>query len=272
MRNRLVSQNRQPETQLRLASVSDGEAEVQEHDSSHGHARSRKTHYELTFIPSSPPPLYKPLSESSGIASPLSSDDIPPPLPSQPIPKKKDRRNLLHRGPIQAHLKHANSSPTLTKSGESQRSDSQSVSSEGSGRGHTPLRDALYDEINDLSPGKPQRKSLNSKVLAKLHQRKEHRKCSTPLEDPPFRRETQRSVSFMFCRSSSDRFKKYKVMNVDPSFSSTITRQALHRTPSLDRLDDRMERSVKMSAQSMDVEESSSDEEASVSPSPQGTV
>ena len=162
-------------------------------------------------------------------------------------------------------MKHANSSPSLTKNGESGKTDTQSISSEGSAGSETPPKSAIYEVISDRVSGK-MHKVPSPRLLKKLT----NRKCITPTEDAPFRRETKSFSSFVFRRSNSDRFKKNKMTAMDPAVSSTLTKQALHRTPSLDKLDDRMERSVRLSGP-VDGDDSSSDEEEAVlSPTEQG--
>ena len=97
-------QNRQPERLFKIASTPEGETGVQKKsDNDQGSSRKHPTHYELTFLEtgpaSPPPPLYKRTSESSGIASPMSSDDVPPPLPTQPIRRRRIGRCCSNEGP-----------------------------------------------------------------------------------------------------------------------------------------------------------------------------
>ena len=260
------------------SSVADSEAQKKldtEQDSATSTATTNRkprrhyTHYELTFLDSTEPPrLIKNPSESS-IASQMSSDDVPPPLPSQPIPKKKDRQQtLLKRGPIKNR---DSTSPPSQKSDEGIKSDTQSVSSECSVWSHTASKERVYDVISDKT--NRTKRSRSPSIFKRLthSDSKETDKSTGSVSSPesPFRRETKSFSSFMFRRSNSDRFKKNKIKPVVTGKAFTMARQAVHRTPSVDKLDDRMERSVRLSAEVED-ESSSDEEETSVSPTQQG--
>jgi len=70
------------------------------------------------------------------------------------------------------------------------------------------------------------------------------------------------SVSLMFRRATSDRF-KHKVSTMDPEVAETLSKEVFQRTPSLDRLNDRMDRSTRSSMHLMS--DSSSDDEGEAS-------
>lgn len=229
------------------------------------------THYELTFIDSEKPPvLLKCASEASCIGLPKSSDSVPPPLPSQPIPSKKGRHQLLKRGPIRAR---DSTSPPSQKSDEGNRSDAQSGSSETSARiRHTTSKNRIYDEINDM-PAEKAKKSRSPGFFSKLTRNDSKESVSTKgtgRPESPFRREAKSFSSIMLRRSNSDRFKN-KLSLVPTGNAFVAAKTAVHRTPSVDKLDDRMERSVRMSAPQAEGESSSDDEETALSPTQQGT-
>ena len=233
--------------------------------------RPHASHYEMTFLDPDRPPLLlsKCAGDSNGPASYVASEDIPPPLPSQPIPKKKGRQQqqqtLLKRGPIKAR---ESASPQSQKSGDdsSPKSDSQShESSENSAAwSRSPVpKEKVYDTIAagykvGKSPG------LFRKIVRNDSKDSVRSSTSDMSPDTSFRRETKSFSSFMFRRSNSDRFKKNKLMNIVPTKvgnAFTMARQSLQRTPSVDKLDDRMERSVRQSVSKMEGESSSSDED-----------
>ena len=256
--------------------------------------KSRTTHYEMTFLdPERPPKLLKnalsagasdgrgatatPAAAAATVGSPLSSDDTPPPLPSQPIPKKKDRQQtLLKRGPIKA--RESLSPPSQKSDDAGTKSDSQSVSSECSAS--PSPKDRIYDVISDAAStaaaGKKPVKTRGAGFFRKMT--RNDSKGSDPElgSDSTFRREAKSFSAFTFRRSNSDRFKKNKLPIVVPTEGNAFAaarRQTVHRTPSVDKLDDRMERSVKMSAPQAEGDSSSDDEddeETVQSPTQQG--
>ena len=248
--------------------------------------KPRATHYEMTFLdPERPPKLLKspPTSEQGDAAptavSPLSSDDAPPPLPSQPIPKRKDRmqQNLLKRGPIKAR---ESSSPTSQRSDEGVKSDTQSVSSECSIWSQSPSsKDKVYDVVPDASCTAPNDSKKSVKGKASGFFRKMTRtdlKSSNPdlnADSSTQKREAKSFSAFTFRRSNSDRFKKNKLPIATPVVGNAVTmaRRSVHRTPSVDKLDDRMERSVRLSNPEPEVDSSSDEDEETVeSPTQQG--
>ena len=276
--NNKSKQNKELEKLYRQSlQCADDSAEVQrkfyaEQSNASTTARPRRhhTHYELTFLDSTmPPQLLKHASEPNSIVSPVSSDNVPPPLPSQPIPKKKDRQQtLLKRGPIQAR---DSISPPSQKSDDGTKSD---TSSEWSVWSHTPPKNRIYDVISDVSANKAQKPNSSHILKKQTHnESKGSASSSNPVTRPesPFRRETKSFSSLMVRRSNSDRFKKNKLV---PPIPIGRARQIVHRTPSVDKLDDRMERSVRLSACQAEVESSSDDEEEEtvVSPIQQGKL
>ena len=239
--------------------------DVAQHETSPTTARRkpRYCHYEMTFLdPVEGPTLLKNMSESS---SAVSSECVPPPLPSTPIPKKKDRskQTLLKRGPIKV---------PSHKSDDGMKSDTQSASSTPSAWGHPPSKDRAYEMIDDLSAGK------TSKPKSGGFFRRMTRKSSVGSNpdlrsEPSFRRETKSFSTFMFRRSNSDRFKKCKLANAPNAGGSafTVVRKSVRRTSSVDKLDDRMERSVNLSTPKVEGESSSDEEEeTALSPTQQG--
>ena len=232
-------------------------------------SRNRKpphtTHYELTFFDpekQSKPP--KRASESSSITSPVLSDDLPPPLPSQPIPKKKDRQQLLKRGPIKA-VDSVGPQSHRNDDGGTKR-DTQSFSS-----GSPAPKNRVYDMIDDLVVNKATKSPRFFKKLT----RNESKELSGSFSDlrsseASFRRETKSFSSYVFRRSNSDRFKKNKVTRLPTAGNvvPTTSHQTVHRTPSVDKLDDRMERSVRLSSPKMEGDSSSDEEEEETASSP----
>lgn len=249
---------------------SDSESSESSTPTVHRKPHRHHTHYELTFIDSEKPPvLLKCASEASCIGLPKSSDSVPPPLPSQPIPSKKGRHQLLKRGPIRAR---DSTSPPSQKSDEGNNSGS----SENSTRIRPTLsKNRIYDEISDM-PAEKSEKSKKSKspgFFSKLTRNDSKESVSTKATgraESPFRREAKSFSSIMLRRSNSDRFKN-KLSLVPTGNAFVAAKTAVHRTPSVDKLDDRMERSVRMSAAKEEGESSSDDEETAVSPTQQGT-
>jgi neuronal guanine nucleotide exchange factor len=235
--------------------------------------RRHHTHYELTFLESEElPPLLKRTSESSGVASPMSSDAFPPPLPSQPIPKRKDRQQqpLLKRDPIQQD---GSIGPAPVKIKDNRKeSDVQPATSEPPVWSRPSPKDPIYDVISDVLVKKAGK--MGSPRFLRKMVRNESRDSadSDTRPESPFRRETKSFSAIMLRRSNSDRFKKNKVMPVPTAATSSPTkaRQSVHRTPSVDKLDDRMERSVKLTGAQDEDESSSDDEETVVSPTQEG--
>jgi hypothetical protein len=235
------------------------------------------THYEMTFLdPNKPPKLLTNASSAdsgggvtapAAALSPLSCDDTPPPLPSQPIPKKKDRQpTLLKRGPIKPRER-------MNDDGGN-KSDTQSVSS---GCTSPAPKDRIYDAISDAVPGRKTGKKTRGAGFFRKMTRNDSKGSDPDLRsDSTFRREAKSFSAFTFRRSNSDRFKKNKLPVLVPTEGNAIAaarRQAVHRTPSVDKLDDRMERSVKMSSPKNEGDSSSddeSDEETVESPTGQG--
>ena len=219
--------------------------------------KQRSTHYELTFLnPDKQPQI---ISESG---STVSSDDLPPPLPSQPIPKKKDRQQtLLKRGPIKAR---DSTSPPSQRSEEGTKSDSQSVSSEYSVLSHqSPI---ISDTTNTAASSKTKSSGIFKKKMIRKDSNDSIQSSNPDLSsEMSFRRETKSFSSFMFRRSNSDRFKKNKLLPptkaVGCGNAFNMARKSLHRTPSVDKLDDRMERSIRQSVPKMEGETSSSEDE-----------
>lgn len=250
---------------------SDSESSESSTPTVHRKPNRHNTHYELTFIDSEKPPvLLRYASEASSVGSPKSSDGAPPPLPSQPIPSKKDRHQLLKRGPI---CTRDSTSPPSQKSDEGNKSDAQSGSSENLAKiRHTPSANRIYDEINDMPAEKP-KKSKTPGFFSKLTRNDSKESVSTKATtrpESPFRREAKSFSSIMLRRSNSDRFKN-KLSMVPTGNAFVAAKTAVHRTPSVDKLDDRMERSVRMSAPQAEGESSSDEEETALSPTQQGT-
>ena len=236
--------------------------------------RRHHTHYELTFLESEElPPLLKRTSESSGVASPMSSDAFPPPLPSQPIPKRKDRQQqpLLKRDPIQQD---GSIGPAPVKIKDNRKeSDVQPATSEPPVWSRPSPKDPIYDVISDV-PVRKAGKMGSPRFLRKMVRNESRDSADSDTRpESPFRRETKSFSAIMLRRSNSDRFKKNKVMPVPTAATSSPTkaRQSVHRTPSVDKLDDRMERSVKLTGAQDEDESSSDDEETVVSPTQEGT-
>ena len=251
-----------------------------------GLASARKphsSHYEMTFLdPNKPPKLLRnaltPSAETSSPAaavSPLSSDDAPPPLPTQPIPKRKERAQqpLLKRGPIK--MRESTSSPSQ-RSDEGARSDTQSVSSECSLSPSS--KDRIYDVVPDTASASPVSSRKTAKARASGFFRKITRNgLNQELKEDgaTCRREAKSFSTFTFRRSNSDRFNKNKLPTAVPvsGNASNVARQSVHRTPSVDKLDDRMERSVKVSSPQEEGDSSSDDEDEETvqSPTQQGS-
>lgn len=178
-------------------------------------------------------------------------EDSPPPLPSQPIPKRKDTTKKWS----------APEAPVLREGSPlSQRSEEERLTS-------PPRRthDHVYDYISDwLVPTQ-----------------KDHRETSPKNPDTNFTKARstdhyedveldfsarQETKSLMFRRSNSDRFKKHKISTLDPIITDDITKERLHRTPSLDKLNARIDRISSNAQESSD----SDDEDMVVSPIQQG--
>jgi hypothetical protein len=236
----------------------------------------------MTFLdPNKPPKLLTNASspDSGGgvtapaaALSPLSCDDTPPPLPSQPIPKKKDRQQtLLKRGPIKPRERM--SPPSRMSDDGENKSDTQSASS---GCTSPSPKDRIYDVISEAVPGRKTGKARGAGFFRKMTRNDSKGSDPDLRSDSTFRREAKSFSAFTFRRSNSDRFKKNKLPILVPTEENAFAaarRQTVHRTPSVDKLDDRMERSVKMSAPENEGDSSSddeSDEETVESPTQQG--
>ena len=159
---------------------------------------------------------------------------------------------------------------------ERMESDVQSASSEPSVWSRPTPKDPIYDVISDY-PAKKAGKMGTPRFLKKIGRNESKESVdSASRPESPFRRETKSFSAIMLRRSNSDRFKTNKVIPVPAAAvnAPTKTRQSVHRTPSVDKLDDRMERSVRLSSGQEEDESSSDDdddeEESAVSPIQEG--
>ena len=188
-------------------------------------------------------------------------EDTPPPLPTQPIPKKKDR--MTRQQTCNSDQRREGSPSLLQGIGEPPSSESLEQT-------HTPDEEPLYDIIGDGCPiaalknqkDKDRSPMRSLKKLFKARSAEESDRSSPEL--PPRK---SFSSSLMYRRSSSDRFKQ-KVSTLDAGLTNGLSTNVLQRTPSLDKLDARMDRSLKGSLHNTDPLESSSDDDEEVSTSP----
>jgi len=222
---------------------------------------------------STPTSLLRKVSDltQSSLTSLPPREDTPPPLPSQPIPKKKDRLGSTKKTSVK--------SVGLSSSGQ-QRTASplpppQPPKMEDT---HTASEKTCEEPIYDVIKDVPRVDPYNVVSLAS-----EGRKEREPSPKLPPRNVTKagssdnekspklprfgthvksNSVSLMFRRATSDRF-KHKVSTMDPEVAETLSKEVFQRTPSLVRLNDRMDRSTRSSMHLMS--DSSSDDEGEAS-------
>ena len=190
-----------------------------------------------------------------------SQEDTPPPLPTQPIPKKKDRYGSKNQSTSVTRLDHQRSSSRSPPPPQSPKMEDTGTANKNPMTRSEPI----YDVIQDI----PRVDPYNTVVLvSKSKQEKDEspppksksvsrkKKESGSPKPPHFGTHTKsNSVSLMYRRATSDRF-KHRVSTLDPEVLEKLSRDiSLRRTSSLDRLNDRMDHS------SSALTDSSSDDE-----------
>ena len=197
-------------------------------------------------------------------------EDTPPPLPSQPIPKKKDRLGSVKKIPavgLSSSDQQRAASPLQPPKIVETRTARAKSSDE-------PIYDVIkdvpridpYNVVSLTSEGSRDREAspkLPPRNITKAGS-SDDEKGDTSLRLPHFGSHIKsNSISLMFRRATSDRF-KHKVSTMDPEVAETLSKEVLQRTPSLDRLNDRMDRSTRSSMQLMSDSSSEDECEASV--------
>ena len=202
-----------------------------------------------------------------------SQDDTPPPLPTQPIPKKKDRYGSKKQNTSVTYLDRQRSSSRSPPPPQPPKMEDTCTANKSAMTRNEPIYDVIqdvprvdpYDTVVLVSKSKQDKdKSLPQKNKSVF--RKEKSESGSP-ELPHFGTHTKsNSVSLMYRRATSDRF-KHRVSTLDPDVLESLSKDiSLRRTSSLDRLNDRMDHSSSVLTDS-----SSEDEEVGVvSPIQQG--
>ena len=215
-------------------------------------------------------PTHSPLARTP---SDHSQDDTPPPLPTQPIPKKKDRYGSKKQNTSVTYLDRQRSSSRSPPPPQPPKMEDTCTANESAMTRNEPIYDVIqdvprvdpYNTVVLVSKSKQEKdKPLPQKSKSVF--RKEKSESGSP-ELPHFGTHTKsNSVSLMYRRATSDRF-KHRVSTLDPDVLESLSKDvSLRRTSSLDRLNDRIECSSNVLTDS-----SSEDEEVGVvSPIQQG--
>ena len=238
------------------------------------------------------PPLLRRPTDTLPPIPPAARDNTPPPLPSQPIPRKKDRVGSTRRKQLSPTVSQQRAgSPFYSKGRRRSSSESPEPLYEfiKSGQMVDPSDVRLQFHENEAAV-KQSSKSSSGSSVAKLFKRLsgstddfERVSVSSPESPVPIHPRDATSFSsthstssaassLMYRRATSDRY-KHKVSTLDSLAVNGIDMKSLHRTPSLDKLDARMIRSTRNSMRIVDESSSDSDDEPVViSPTQQGTL
>ena len=219
---------------------------------------------------------------------PTARDNTPPPLPSQPIPRKKDRVASTRRKQLSPTVSHRRAgSPFSSKLRKRSSSESPEPLYDIIKSGQTvDPSDVRLHFYESETASKQSSKSSSGSSVAKFIKRLsgstdelERASVSSPKSPVAVHPRDARSFSsvsstssLMYRRATSDRY-KHKVSTLDSLAVNGINMKSLQRTPSVDRLDARMIRCTRNSIRIVDESSSDSDDEpVVVSPTQQGIV
>ena len=180
-----------------------------------------------------------------------SQEDTPPPLPTQPIPKKKDRYGSKKQSTSVTRLDHQRSSSRSPPPPQSPKMEDAGTTNKSATRPNEPIYDVIqdiprvdpYNTVVLVSKSKQEEDEALPPRSKSVSRKKKNDSGSSKL--PHFGTHTKsNSVSLMYRRAASDRF-KHRISTLDPEVLEKLSKDiSLRRTSSLDRLNDRMDRSA----------------------------